>query len=238
MAEPHDDTAHNETVREFADSFFYGSRSNLDMKFLRDLNPTEVGDFFDGLLRHLATTLDDGASDRLVDHVIEWQRHAYTAHLDGKASFSYDDVPRATLGTPLSQARVALVTSSGHFVNGDDPQPLGVADMSQEEAERRVGEFLREAPTLSAIPIDTPPSDLRVRHGGYPVAAAASDHNVNLPLDALRSLEREGVIGAVHHTARSFVGATSQLRLREGVAPEWADIQRAEQVDAVLLVPV
>ncbi|MGA1569757.1 MAG: glycine/sarcosine/betaine reductase selenoprotein B family protein, partial [Ilumatobacteraceae bacterium] len=187
MAEPT-----KETVREFADSFFYGSRSNLDMKFLRDLSPIEVGDFIEGLLRHLSTTLDDGDADRLIDHVIGWQRHAYTAHLDGKASFSYGDVPRAMLGKPLSQARVALVTSSGHFVDGDDPQPLGVVDMSQAEAERRVGEFLREAPALSDIPVDTPPSELRVRHGGYPVAAATADHNVNLPLDALRSLEREG----------------------------------------------
>jgi hypothetical protein len=232
------DEPREESVREFADSFFYGSRSNLDMKFLRDLSPIEVGDFIEGLLRHLSTTLDDGDADRLIDHVIGWQRHAYTAHLDGKASFSYGDVPRAMLGKPLSQARVALVTSSGHFVDGDDPQPLGVVDMSQAEAERRVGEFLREAPALSDIPVDTPPSELRVRHGGYPVAAATADHNVNLPLDALRSLEREGVIGEVHHIARSFVGATSQLRLRDGVAPEWAEILRAEQVDAVLLVPV
>jgi glycine/betaine/sarcosine/D-proline reductase family selenoprotein B len=233
MAEPT-----QETVREFADSFFYGSRSNLDMKFLRDLSPTEVGDFFEGLLQHLATTLDDGDAGRLVDHVIEWQRHAYTAHLDGKAAFAYDDVPRAAMSKPLSNARVALITSSGHFVDGADPQPLGVVDMTQEEAERRVGEFLREAPTLSDIPVDTPPSHLRVRHGGYPVTAAKSDHNVNLPLDALQALQREGMIGEVHHTARSFVGATSQLRLREGVAPEWAEILRAEQVDAVLLVPV
>jgi hypothetical protein len=228
----------DETLRSFADAFFYGSRSNLDMKFLRDLDPVEVGDFLEGLLRHLSTTLDDGDADPLVDHVIDWQRRAYTAHLDGKASFTYDDVPLATMGRPLSGSRVALLTSSGHFVAGHDPQPLGVADMSQAEAERRVGEFLREAPTLSDIPIDTAPDDLRVRHGGYPVAAAAIDHNVNLPLDALRALEIEGVIGEVHHIARSFVGATSQLRLRDGVAPEWAEILRAEQVDAVLLVPV
>ena len=77
-----------------------------------------------------------------------------------------------------------------------------------------------------------------MRHGGYPVAAATVDHNVNLPFEALRTLETDGVIGSLHHVARSFVGATSQLRLRDTVAPEWAEILRAEQVDAVLLVPV
>jgi hypothetical protein len=228
----------DETLRSFADAFFYGSRSNLDMKFLRDLDVAEVGEFIEGLLRHLSTTLDDGDAGPLVELVIEWQRRAYTAHLDGKAAFAYDDIPIATMARPLAESRVALLTSSGHFVAGHDPQPLGVVDMTQAEAERRVGEFLREAPSLSDIPVDTPSDQIRVRHGGYPVAAAVSDHNVNLPLDALRALEDEGVIGEVHHVARSFVGATSQLRLRDGVAPEWAEILRAEQVDAVLLVPV
>ena len=232
------ESADDETLRSFADSFFYGSRSNLDMKFLRDLSSTEAGDFIEGLLRRLSTTLDDGDTTRLVDHLIDWQRHAYTAHLDGKASFAYDDIPRAALRVPLAEARVALLTSSGHFVAGADPQPLGVVDMTQEEAERRVGEFLREAPTLSDIPVDTRTDELRVRHGGYPVAPAIADHNVNLPFDALRALEADGVIGALHPIARSFVGATSQLRLRDTVAPEWAEILRAEQVDAVLLVPV
>ena len=37
----HPDAAGEETLREFKDSFFYGSRSNLDFKFLADLPPEE-----------------------------------------------------------------------------------------------------------------------------------------------------------------------------------------------------
>ena len=93
-------------------------------------------------------------------------------------------------------------------------------------------------PTWSTIPVDTAPEQLRVRHGGYRVHAATVDHNVVLPLDALRDLADEGVIGASSPRTYSFVGATSQLRLRDHVAPAWAAHLRAEDVDAVLLVPV
>ena len=226
------------TMREFKDSFFYGSRSNLDFKFLKDLAPDVAADFFDDLLGQLSRSIDDGDASRLIEHVRAWQARAYGSHLDGKADFHYDDVPFAPMTVPLDQAVVALATSSGHFVAGDDPRPFGVEDMTQAEAEARIRDFLRAEPSWSTIPIDTPPSELRVRHGGYPVKAATEDHNVVLPLDALRQLEWEGVVGKVSPRAYSFVGATSQLRLRNDVAPAWVAHLRAEDVDAVLLVPV
>jgi len=184
------------TLKDFSDSFFYGSRSNLDFKFLADLSDTET------------------------------------------AAFAYDDVPFSILTTPLAQSRVALVTSSGHFVAGDDPKPFGVEQMTQIEAEARIGEFIRAEPTLSHVPVETPADQLRVRHGGYPIDAALIDHNVTLPLRAMRELQHDGIIGELAADAYSFVGATSQLKLRERVAPLWADELRAAQVDAVLLVPV
>ncbi len=227
-----------ETFEEFRNSFFYGSRSNLDFKFLTELDAPEAAEFFTELLTQLSCTMDDGDAGRLIEHARRWQQRAYGSHAEQKARFRYDDVPHAPLQKKLSDARVALVTSSGHFAEGDDPRPFGVEDMTQAEAEARIGEFLRVEPTLSTIPTGTAPGELRVRHGGYPVAAARLDHNVVLPLRPLRELAADGVIGELSPTAYSFVGATSQLRLRETVAPVWAEALRADQVDAVLLVPV
>ena len=227
-----------ETFQAFKDSFFYGSRSNLDFKFLADLSETEAGEFFTGLLTELSQTINDGDGSRLVDLARVWQQRAYTAHLDPKTAFRYDDIPFTALDKPLSEARIALVTSSGHFVAGDDPQPLGVVNMSQAEAEARVGEFLRAQPTLSTIPIGTPSDQLVVRHGGYPTDAARLDHNVVLPLQPLRDLATMAVIGELAPRAYSFVGATSQLRLRDTIAADWAATLQADAVDAVLLVPV
>jgi hypothetical protein len=36
---------------------------------------------------------------------------------------------------------MAVLSSSGHFIEGDDPKPFGVVDMSQEEAIDRIGDF-------------------------------------------------------------------------------------------------
>ncbi len=229
-----------ETTDDLRRSFFYGSRSNLNVKFLRDLDDAEFGDFLEELFDATSKAADDGDAGRVTDVMFRWQVHAYSAHLGDPARFPHrhDDTPLATLAQPLSESRVALLTSSGHFVEGDDPQPLGVVDMSQAEAEDRISEFLREVPTLSRIPIDTPSANLRVRHGGYPVASVAADHQVALPIDHLRDLASTGAIGELAPLAWSFVGAAAQGRIRREAGPTWAGQFLAEGVDAVLLVPV
>ncbi len=238
MSDHDDPTEHDETLAEFKNSFFYGSRSNLNAKFLASLTPTEAADAIAALLGTIDDVLDDGDATALVERFIAWQQRGYRPREGATERFSYEDGPFAPLSKPLSESRVALVTSSGHFVAGDDPQPFGVSDMTQAEAEARINEFLRAAPTLSSIPSDISPADLRVRHGGYPIAAVTDDHQVALPIGHLRHLADQGRIGELADRAYSFVGAASQLRLRDHVAPEWADLLRSEQVDLALLVPV
>jgi hypothetical protein len=117
----------------FANSFFYGQRSNLDFKFLADLSEIKVADFFDGLLGQLSQAISDRDSTRLV--------------------------------VTYEHGNVALLTSSRHFVEGQDPRPFGVEPLTQAEAESRISEFLRAEPTLARIPVTTPPDQIRVRHG-------------------------------------------------------------------------
>lgn len=110
--------------------------------------------------------------------------------------------------------------------------------MTQAEAEARITEFLRAEPTLSTIPVDVAPDQLHARHGGYPIAAVHADHQVALPLEHLRAARARGLFGELAPDAYSFVGAASQLRLRDKVAPTWTERLRAAEVDLVLLVPV
>jgi glycine/betaine/sarcosine/D-proline reductase family selenoprotein B len=229
-----------ETIEELKRSFSYGTRSDLNFKFLKGLSDVEFGEFLKELVGAVAATTDDGNAARVVDVAYRWQVRAYGIQTGGSVDFPhrYDEILFSSLAKPLRESRVALLTSSGHFVEGDDPQPLGVPSMSQDEAEARIDEFLREAPQLSLIPIDTPADELRVRHGGYPVQAVAADHQVVLPLGHLKLLEANGTIGEVLPTAYSFVGATSQVRLKKRVASEWAEMLREEKADAVLLVPI
>lgn len=223
-----------ETFKSFKDSFFYGTRSNLNFKFLSHLNDEDAGRFFQELLRTVTDTVDGGDPDGLTDLVLRWQARGYRE----QKNFDYTNGPFAPLKKPLSEMRLAVIASSGQFVAGDDPQPFGVADMTQAEAESRVMEFLKVEPVLSDIPVDTPADGIRVRHPGYDVTAAAADPNVVLPLDRLRELAAEGRIGALAPLAYSFVGACSQRRLLTRSGPAWAARLAKEEVAAALLVPV
>ena len=223
----------NESFSEFKNSFFYGSRSDLNFKFLPSLSDEEASAFFQGLLTLVADSADSGDTTELTDFVIEWQQRGY----DRAGSYSYDDGAFAPLHKPLAESKVALITSSGHFVDGDDPKPFGVENMSHEEAQARINDFLREEPTLSFIPADTPNERLRIIHGGYPVRSAENDPNVALPIDHMRDLAAEGVIGTFTG-AYSFVGACSQMRLLRKTGPQWVERLQSENIDAAILAPV
>lgn len=227
-----------ESFEEFKNSFSYGSRSNLSFKFLKQLPTEEAGEFFHQLVDAISASYDNGNVQDIHNLVNEWQIRAYTPRKGDTRAYVYEDGPFTPLKKPLSESRVALLTSSGHFVKGDDPMPLGVESMTQQEAEDRVQEFLKAAPDLSEIPIDTHPDDIRVRHSGYHIDSASKDHNVAFPLEPLIAAARTGRIGDLVETAFSFSGATSQGRLRKQALPGWIDRFEGLEIDVMLLVPV
>lgn len=227
-----------ETLEEFKNSFSYGARNHLSFKFLKQLSPDEAGEFFSDLLDALAESYDDGDVDRLIGVAFQWQVRAYRPAPGDKRRYVYEDRPFKQLAKPLSEAKVGLLTSSGHFVAGDDPEPLGVSDMTQEEAIDRISEFLREDPTLSSIPKDVERQDLMVRHGGYDVTSARRDPNVALPLEALAAAAASGRLGEFASPVYSFMGAAAQGRLRKKTGPDWAQQLNEAGIDALLLVPL
>ena len=229
-----------ESIADLRNSFWYGSRSNLNFKFLRDLSDEEFGDFLEELLDAVAHATDTGDSGPAVDVAFRWQVTAYAGHLGDPSEFRYryEDVPFVPLSKPLAESRLLLLTSSGHFVEGDDPMPFGEPNLTQTEAEARISDITKEPPTLSRIPVDTPFDRLRARHGGYPVQAVHADDQVVLPLGHLRDLVADGAIGELVEDAFSFVGAAPQGLLRSRVGPEWAQMALDLRADAALLVPI
>jgi hypothetical protein len=228
----------SETFEEFRRSFSYGSRSDLNFKFLKSLPDDEAAEFFRHLLAELGDAYDHGDLKPLVRLAVDWQIRGYAPQEGVARRWVYEDGPFAEPAKPLSESRVALLTSSGHFVAGDDPNPFGFEGMTQQEAEDRINEFIKAPPTLSRVPVDTVHEDLQVRHGGYDVTSAAADPGVTFPLAVLRELDAEGVIGELHADAFSFPGATAQKRLINESGPAWAQLLVEEEVDLVLLVPV
>ena len=223
-----------ESFEAFRKSFFYGSRSDLNFKFLKSLTDAEAAEFFQGLLWKLGDAIDDGDASRLIAHVAEWQVRGYQR----VEEHVYTDGPFTLLQKPVAESRLTLITSSGPFAEGHDPEPFGVRQMTQGEATARIQDFIKAAPQLSAIPFDTPADELRVRHGGYDIRGAQRDPNVVLPLGPLASLRKEGVIGELTPDAYSFVGATAQTELLKETGPEWVAMLARQHVDATLLVPV
>ena len=223
-----------ETFEEFKNSFFYGDRSDLNFKFLSHISDEQAGLFFKELLQELGSTINDGDVARLMALLVEWQTRGY-AH---QKNFDYSEGPFTRLDHGIDQTKLGLLTSSGHFVQGDDPEPLGVVAMTQQQAEGRVMDFLKAEPQLSVIPIDTPIDRLDVRHGGYDICGSAADPNVTFPLALLRRLAAQGQIGKLAPEAYSFVGACSQTRLLKRSGPLWVERFQEQGIQAALLVPV
>jgi len=225
-----------ESVNSFKNSFSYGTRNDLDFKFFKGLSDDEVAAFLQNLLRDLGDAYDTGDILPLIQSAIAAQAAGYAPDPDKAPRYEYEDGPWSDLRTPVAQSRVGMLTTSGHFVAGDDPEPFGETAMTQEEAIDRISDFLRHAPGLSEIPSSTPTANLRVRHGGYDIRSAARDANATFPIDRLRSAAADGRIGELASTFFSFPGATSHGRLRK-LLPEWVARIQEEDVDFMLLVP-
>jgi len=230
----------SETLEEFRKSFYYGSRPDLNFKFLGrpEMSAQETGEFFHGLLAELMEAFDTSQFDKLMQYCFRWQVYGFEPKSNTPAkyqpAFRYDTTPWAPLTKALSQCRVALVTTGGFFVEGEDP--LGPNGPAQEDVIPLSHEYTRMAPVLSVIPRDTPPEMIRVRDPGYDITAALRDYNVVAPFDRLKELEAEGFIGELAEESYSFLGVSSQKRLLVGLAPELAERVKKKGVDVVLLV--
>ena len=223
-----------ESFDDFRSSFSYGSRSDLLFKFLKSGSEQLADEFFQELLALTGDLIDDGDPTAIVESIVRAQSAAYA----GPGNFEYDDKPFTPLSKPVSESKIALLTTTGHFVEGEDPNPFGIENLTQEQAAKMTAEFGRANPELSEIPTTTPRELTRVRHGGYDIRATAADRNVSLPIDRLNEFAKDGIIGEFVSPAFSFVGLASQLRLKKQRAPEWAEQVKAAGADAAVLIPI
>jgi len=219
---------------EFRASFFYGSRADLFFKWFASGSEELADEFLQEFLRLAGNLVDDGDTRPMVEAIVRAQSVAY----GGAGHFTYDAGPFARLAQPVSESRIALLTTTGHFAEGDDPKPFGMEGLTQDQVVKMTTEFGSADPTLSEIPTDTPPERTRVRHGGYDIRAAEADRNTSLPIDRMLELVDEGVIGEFVSSAYSFVGLTSQLRLRKEIAPAWAARAKAAGAQGAVLIPI
>jgi len=131
--------------------------------------------------------------------------------------------PYNPLRVPVSQARVAFVTTAGARL---PDQPLFEIDADAGD------------PSWRAISVETPLADLLLSHGGYDTRRASADKNVVLPLDHLRALRDAGRVGSLSQHVYSFMGYIADTDgLLRVEAPAVAERLLADRVDLVLLAP-
>jgi D-proline reductase (dithiol) PrdB len=129
--------------------------------------------------------------------------------------------PWAPLAKPLAECRLGLIASGGIYVSG------------------QVAFHWRDDTTFREVPTDVPTAELRATHFAYDLTDARRDPNVVFPIDTLRRLVAERVVGSLAEVAYTFMGGIySARRVAEELAPRLTERLRSARVDAALLVPV
>lgn len=124
-------------------------------------------------------------------------------------------------GPPLAQRRVAIITTAGLHRIDDDA--FRFVDLS-----------------YRVIPASTDTSTLTMTHSSvhFDRSGFREDVNTVFPLDRLRELADDGVIGSVADHHFSLMGAGWPPEMIEPTCDELARTLHGDEVTAVCLVPV
>lgn len=135
---------------------------------------------------------------------------------------SFDRVEPNKAIKDLSTAKIALVTSGGIV-------PKGNPDRIESSSASKYGEYSIEGFN------DLTEETHETAHGGYDPVYANLDSDRVLPVDVLRDLEKEGVIGKLHELFYTTVGNGTSVANSKAYASEFAQKLIADGVDAVIL---
>lgn len=121
---------------------------------------------------------------------------------------------------PLAQSRIAILTSAALHRRSEMPLPVGTAEHRE-------------------LPATLPASDMLMSHISinFDRAGFQRDINVAYPIDRLKELAAEGVIGSVAETHYSVMGSTDPATMVQ-TADALAGSLHQDKVDVVLLCPV
>ena len=135
---------------------------------------------------------------------------------------TFERVPPSSAVKNMSSATIALVTSGGIV-------PLGNPDRIEAASASKFAEYNIEG--VNDLTADA----YQTCHGGYDPVYANEDPDRVLPLDAMRDLEKEGVIGKLYDRYYVTVGNATSVANAQKFGREIAEKLIAADVDGVIL---
>lgn len=132
----------------------------------------------------------------------------------------FDTVPWVT-GPPLGQRRVAIISTAGLHRRDDRPFTFEPGD------------------NYRVIPSDISANDLVMSHisTNFDRSGFQQDWNLVFPLDRLKELAAQGLVGSVAAFHYAFMGAADPKEMEDS-ARKLSTLLKKDKVNALLLVPV
>jgi glycine reductase complex component B subunit gamma len=180
--------------------------------------PSEEGYLRRGLLRD--QVVKHTAARRLVDMLVA--KLAGAPFESEMLPVAFEPIPMPAAIKDLSQARVMLITDGGLV-------PKGNPDKIQGTAATRWGSYSIEGRD------DLRGEEYEISHGGYDARFVQEDPDRLVPLDAMREMEKRGVIGKLHDEFISTSGRVNPLSNTRRLGREMAQKAKRDGVDAVIL---
>ncbi|MCZ7624592.1 MAG: glycine/betaine/sarcosine/D-proline family reductase selenoprotein B [Candidatus Methylomirabilis sp.] len=136
-----------------------------------------------------------------------------------------EGIPWTLVKKPIRESVIGLVTTAGVHLKTQPP-----FDMDDPNGD----------PSFRVISADIKPQELTITHKYYDHSAADQDLNVVLPLDRLKELKAEGLIGGIAPFVYGFMGHIDGPHVKtlvQQTAPEVARRLRRDGAEAVVLTP-
>lgn len=187
-----------------------------------ELGTAEEEGYYTRGIRHQVWTKDNTpATERVIDMLLKKIKgEPYVTELPIP---KVDKVPIASPIKDLKNAKIAVATSGGIV-------PVENPDRIQSASATRWGKYdISKMDRLES-------GVFKTIHAGYDPAAADADPNVCVPLDVLRTYEKEGKFGKLHDFFYSTVGTGTTQGEAARMAKEIVVDLKAENVDGVILV--
>ena len=159
-------------------------------------------------------------SERAVDMLIK--KLAGEAFVTEFPMPDFDRVEPNPAVKDLAHTKVAVVTSGGIV-------PKGNPDHIESSSASHYGEY-----DITGV-IDLTEATYETAHGGYDPVYANEDADRVLPVDVLRDMEKDGIIGELHNKFYTTTGNGTAVASAKAFAAEFAAKLKADGVGAVIL---